>query len=156
MARAKVSDPDGAEWRVWRRWYVWRRWITLRDVWGALPGNSSDGRNTGDDSISDTIEFIIAIPFLLLAAVGLVISLVDLAVQLIALPFAVLSRLVRLTGWPVQLDQGNKHVRTDRVKGFGRAGAHRDEMVVEVRDGRVIGRPPAEAAPPRERLDFGT
>ncbi len=74
-------------------------------------------------------------------------TLVDLVFQLIALPFAVLSRMVRLTGWPVQLDQGHEHIRTDCVKGFRRAGAHRDEMVVEVREGRVIGRPPAQAAP---------
>ncbi len=100
MARAKVTGPDGEEWRVWRRWYVWRRRVTMRDVWRALPGTTSDGRSTGGDSVSDFIEFIIALPFLLIAAVGLVFSLVDLVFQLVALPFAVLSRLVRLTGWP--------------------------------------------------------
>lgn len=149
MARVKVTDLDGAEWRVWRRWYVWRRRVTMRDVWRALPGTSGDGRSgsTGGDSISDFIEFVIALPFLLIAAVGLVVSLVDLVFQLIALPFALVSRLVRLTSWPVQLDRADKHVRTDRVKGFGRAGAHRDAMVVEVREGRVAGRPSAEAAP---------
>ena len=145
MARAKVTDPDGLEWRVWRRWYVWRRRIMMRDVWKALPGTSGDGRNsaTGGDSISDFIEFIVALPFLLLAALGLVVTLVDLAFQLIALPFALLARLVRLTSWPVQLDREDKHIRTLRVKGFGRAGALRDEQVALAAAGRV----PAPALP---------
>lgn len=151
MARAKVTDPGGAQWRVWRRWYAWRRWVTLGDIWRAIPGTSGDGRYSGGDPISDFIGFIIAIPFLVLGAVGLVVTLVDLVAQLIALPFVLLARLLGLTTWPVQLDQAHKHIRTDRVRGFGRAGDLRDQLVVEVREGRIAGRPvaapPAEAAP---------
>ena len=57
-------------------WHVWRRWVTLRDVWKALPGTSGDGRNssTGGDSISDFIEFIIALPFLLSSCTGQPVS----------------------------------------------------------------------------------
>jgi ABC-type antimicrobial peptide transport system permease subunit len=109
----------------------------MRDVWRALPGTTSDGRSGSGDSISDVIEFIVALPFLLIAAAGLAFSLVDLVFQLIALPFALLSRLVRLTGWPVQLDRADKFVRTERVKGFVRAGTLRDEQVALVGAGQV-------------------
>jgi hypothetical protein len=129
-----VTDPDGVEWRVWRRWYAWRRWVTLRDIWNAIPGSSGDGS-------SSDLDFILAIPFLLLGLVGLAVSLVDLAVQLVVLPFVLLARLVRLAAWPVQLDRQDKHFRTLRVRGFGRAVALRDEQVAMVRDGSLPGRP---------------
>jgi hypothetical protein len=135
VARTKVIDPDGAEWRVWRRWYVWRRWVTLRDVWHAVPGTGGD-RYGGSD-----LDAILAIPFILLGLIGLAVSLVDLAVQLIALPFVLLARVVRLMAWPVQLDRADKHFRTLRVKGFGAAAALRDQQVAQVRDGTLPGRP---------------
>ncbi|MFC4946779.1 hypothetical protein [Pseudonocardia sp. GCM10023141] len=143
MARPKVTDPDGVEWRVWRRWYAWRRWVTLRDVWKALPGTGG-GDNNG--SSSSDLDFILAIPFLLIAAVGLAVTVVDLAVQLVVLPFVLLLRLVRLMAWPVQLDRNDKHFRTLRVKGFGAAATLRDEQVAQVRDGTLAGRPLSEPA----------
>lgn len=123
MARVAVTDPDGVEWRVWRRWYAWRRWLTLRDVWNAVPSGGND------------IEDLIALPLVLL---GLVASLLDLAVQLVALPFVLLARLVRLAAWPVQVDREDKHVRTVRVKGFAAAAALRDAQVAQVREGSLL------------------
>lgn len=145
MARMKVLDPAGDEWRVWRRWYVWRRWITLRDIWNVNFGPTGDTAQGGSNPFDD----IMAIPVLLISLLGLGISLVDLAAQLITLPFALLSRLVRLTAWPVQLDRKDKHVRTLRVKGFARAAALRDEQVAQVAAGRVEAPPlPGPTAEP--------
>lgn len=133
MARQKVADPDGQEWFVWRRWYVWRRLLTLRDCWS---WSSNGGGDTGGHGGGSTgIDDLIMLPFFLLAVAATAVSIVDMAVQLVALPFAVLSRLVRLTSWPVQVDRGNKHVRTLRVRGFGNAAVLRDEQAALVREG---------------------
>ncbi len=132
MARLKVTDPQGQEWFVWRRWYVWRRVLTMRDCWG---WSSTGGGDSGGHGGSTGIDDLIMLPFFLLAVGATAVSLVDMAVQLIALPFALVSRLVRLTGWPVQVDRGSKHARTLRVRGFGNAAALRDEQAALVREG---------------------
>jgi hypothetical protein len=136
MSRLEATDPDGGKWRVWRRWYAWKRWITMRDIWQALPGTGGDGRYGGSD-----LDAILALPLLVLAAIGLAVSLVDLVVQLVALPFVLLARLLRLAAWPVQLDLKNKHIRTERVKGFGAAGELRGRLAAQVTDGSLPGRP---------------
>jgi hypothetical protein len=136
MSQLAVTDPDGGKWRVWRRWYAWKRWITMRDVWQAMPGTGGDGRSGSGD-----LDAILALPVFLIAMIGLVVSLVDLVVQLVALPFVLLARLVRLAAWPVQLDLKNKHIRTERVKGFGAAGQLRDQLAAQVTDGSLPGRP---------------
>jgi hypothetical protein len=139
VSRLAVTDPDGGKWRVWRRWYAWKRWITMRDVWQALPGTGGDGRSGSSD-----LDFLLALPVLILAMIGLVVSLVDLAVQLVALPFVLLFRLMRLAAWPVQLDLKDKHIRTERVKGFGAAAELRDRLAAQVADGSLPGRPVPE------------
>jgi hypothetical protein len=133
MARLAVTDPDGDEWFVWRRWYVWRRLLTMRDCWGWSSTSSGDTGGSGGSSTG--IDDLIMLPFFLLALLATVVSLVDMAAQLVVLPIALLLRSVRLTRWPVQVDRGNKHVRTLRVRGFANAAALRDAQAAVVRNG---------------------
>ena len=85
------------------------------------------------------IDALLDIPLMLLALLGFVASLLDLAAQLVALPFVVLARTVRLAPWPVQLDKADKHVRTLWVRGFARAGRLRDEQMAAIRAGTADG-----------------
>ncbi|MBA3338701.1 MAG: hypothetical protein H0T54_02945 [Geodermatophilaceae bacterium] len=129
MARIAVTDPEGSQWRVWRRWYAWRRVVTLGDV----------GRALGE--ATDDIGFFFVLP---LVAIGLVVTLIDLVLQLIALPFILLARVLRLASWPIQLDRANKHIRTLRAKGFGAAGTVRDQAAQAIQAGSLPDVPPLD------------
>lgn len=125
--RLKVTSPDGVRWKVKRRWFAWRRRLTLRDVFGLLPSGLGD----------DPISFTIAIPFLVFALLALVLSTLDLIVQLVVLPLVLLARLVRLASWPVDVAQAGKHSRTLRARGFAMAGRLRDNTAAEIRGGHL-------------------
>jgi hypothetical protein len=85
-----------------------------------------------------------------LVLIGLVATLIDLSLQLIALPVVLVLRLFGLAQWPVQLDRDNKHFRTVRTKGLGAAGMLRDDLVTQIVDSTLPGRPVPEAKPEPE------
>jgi len=145
-----ATDPDEVDWRVWRRWYTWRRWIMFRDLGKAL------GEIGGSGSGSSDIDFLFVMPLVL---IGLVATVVDLSAQLVALPVVLAMRVFGLATWPVQLDRDDKHFRTVRTKGFGAAGLLRDDMVRQIVDGTLPGRPvpePKPALPPPPAPAAGT
>ncbi|GAA4614011.1 hypothetical protein GCM10023108_16900 [Saccharopolyspora hordei] len=83
-----------------RRWFLWRRRMSFEAALDSLPSG------VGDDPISA----IIVVPFLLWSAVLSAGATLELAAQLVLLPFVVLLRLCRVLPWPVEL------VRRDSVE----------------------------------------
>ncbi|WP_134764669.1 hypothetical protein [Nocardioides sp. 1609] len=88
----KVSDPTGQVWRVSRRWVPWRRRFKkwLPQVLGWLGA---------DDPLSILLVVLVGIPFA-------VAALVELAVMLLVLPFAVLHRAAVRRRWTVEARKG--------------------------------------------------
>jgi hypothetical protein len=142
MSRLKVTDPDGVQWRVWRRWYPWRRWVTLPDIGRAVGEASGFGP---DDRGDDTFGCLLLVVLLPLLALGLAASLLDLVGQLLVLPFVLLGRIFGMLSWPVQVDRDNKHVRTHRVRGFGPAASLRTALAEQIRAGVLPGPAPNSA-----------
>lgn len=80
-----------------RRWFLWRRKLSFQDAVDSLPSGLGD----------DPISAIIAIPFLLWFAVLFSGAALELAAQIVLLPFVLLLRLCRVLPWPVELVRPN-------------------------------------------------
>ena len=95
----KVRDPQGQAWRVSRRWVPWRR--RLKGFLDAMPS----GPSFGDDPISlvlGLLFLLVAIPLLLIVALGAV----ELLAMLAVLPFAILARVLLGRHWVVEVRHG--------------------------------------------------
>ncbi|MER7015989.1 hypothetical protein ABT324_31540 [Saccharopolyspora sp. NPDC000359] len=90
-----------------RRWFLWRRKLSFQAAADSLPSGLGD----------DPLSAIIAIPFLLLFAVLFTGAALELAAQLVLLPFVLLPRLFRVLAWPVELVRPNAVGPADLVHG---------------------------------------
>jgi len=158
----RVTDPDGKAWTVRRRWFPWRRALSLRSVWHSTP----DGDTPDEEANADTAEaessgnpvlnailtviglllwLVItagkAVLILLAAVVVITLSLADLILQLLVMPFVLLARVCGVMRWPVQVDREHQFVRTEFADGFDAAAALRDDLSVRIQRGELIAEP---------------
>ena len=84
-----------------------------------------------------------------LAAVFMVaVWLVNLALQLLALPFALLARMAGLARWPVQIERQYAHFRTEHAADYAAAATLRDDLAAQLEAGTLDGMHEAPAAEP--------
>ena len=73
-----------------------------------------------------------AVLVLLAAVVAIVLSVTDLIVQLLVMPFVVLARACGVMRWPVQVDREHRFVRTEFANGFDAAAVLRDDLSAQI------------------------
>ncbi|WP_460801057.1 hypothetical protein [Nocardioides pacificus] len=120
----KVRDSRGRVWRVSRRWLPWRRRGDFSD--------SADGLELLDADADDPIGCVIwlvglvlVVPTLLLVAIGLAFSIIELALLVVLLPFAVFGRILFGRHWHVEVRHGFERIwETDA----GNWGASREAI----------------------------
>ncbi|MGV0815821.1 hypothetical protein ABQF34_28045 [Mycolicibacterium boenickei] len=149
--KVRVKGPDGNSWTVRRRWFPWRPALLLTKLWLSIPDDDKTPETIGamrhESKSSDvSTEFAISVvlqPITALIELGrfmllilvLVISLMDLAIQLLVMPAVLLARTLGVIGWPVQIDLEKRHFHTARASGFGAAAVLRDELASIIRQG---------------------
>jgi hypothetical protein len=161
---ARVTDPDGKAWTVRRRWFPWRRALSLRSIWhstqdGDKPGEDTNAKAESAESESSgnpVLKAILTIVGLLLwlvitggkavlivlaAVVAITLSLADLILQLLAMPFVLLARVCGVMRWPVQLEREHQFVRTEFADGFDAAAVLRDDLSTQIQRGELIAEP---------------
>lgn len=163
---ARVTAPDGSTWTVRRRLYPWRRALSLQAIWHSMPdGTASEPTATdSDESESSGNPIVHAILVVLAAAIWLVIqagkamfialvalvvvvlSLADLILQLLVMPFVLLARACGVMRWPVQIEREKKHFRTEHADGFDAAATLRDDLAARIQSG-ALAPEPAEPEP---------
>jgi hypothetical protein len=79
------------------------------------------------------------------AAIFIVISLAELALQLIVMPFALLLRATGASRWPVQINRGGEHFGTQYADGYESAAALRDELAGRLEHGMLPAAEPVDA-----------
>ncbi len=154
---SSVVDPDGVQWTVRRRWYPWRRALSLRGLWSATPGKKAD---TDADAATDAEEsslprnFPLKAFFIVAAAIVWVVysvgkllfytvvvllflvgSVIELLLELAAMPIMLLSRLIGQGRWPVEIGRQGEHFGTRHAGDFAAAGELRDAMITEIERG---------------------
>jgi hypothetical protein len=162
--QSSVTDPDGKAWTVRRRWFPWRRALSLRSVWhstpdGGKPGENATPANEGADSESSgnpVLNAILtpvglllwlvitagkAVLILLAAVVVITLSLADLILQLLVMPFVLLARVCGVMRWPVQVEREHQFVRTEFADGFDSAAVLRDDLSTQIQRGELIAEP---------------
>lgn len=161
--QSRVTDPDGKAWTVRRRWFPWRRALSVRSIWHSTPdGDDAKPENESAESISSgnpvlnailTIVGLLlwlvvtagkAVLILLAAVVVILLSLADLMLQLLVMPFVLLARVCGVMRWPVQMDREHQFVRTEYADGFDAAAVLRDDLSTQIQRGELI----AEAIKP--------
>ena len=145
-----------------RRWFPWRRALSLRSIWHSTPDGdksaedanaeateSESSRNPVLNSILTVIGLVLwlvitagkAVLILLAAVVVIVLSLADLILQLLVMPFVLLARVCGVMRWPVQLEREHQFVRTEFADGFDAAAALRDDLSTQIQRGELIAEP---------------
>ena len=174
MAARNVTSPDGVRWTVRRRWYPWRRAMSIRDTWNSTPDGTeaaqegavpegAEGESAEKDSglpknfllkalfitLAAIVWVVIGVGKVLLygtgAAIFIVISLAELALQLIVMPFALLLRATGASRWPVQINRDSKHFGTKYADGYESAAALRDDLAGRLEHGMVPAMEPVDA-----------
>jgi hypothetical protein len=168
---ARVTAPDGSTWTVRRRWYPWRRALSLQAIWHSTPdGTASDADDanptsaesgesepSGNPIVHAILVSLAAVVWLviqagkamfiaLVAVVVVVLSVADLILQLVVMPFVLLARACGVMRWPVQIDRQKRHFRTEHADSFDAAAALRDELVARIQSG-VLAPETAEPEP---------
>jgi hypothetical protein len=161
---SQVTDPDGKAWMVRRRWFPWRRALSLRSIWHSMPDGDKPGEDTeanaesaeSESSGNPVLNAILTIVGLLLwlvvtagkavlillaAIVVIALSLADLILQLLAMPFVLLARVCGVMRWPVQVEREHQFVRTEFADGFDAAAALRDGLSTQIQCGELIVEP---------------
>jgi hypothetical protein len=82
-----------------------------------------------------------AVLILLAAIVVIALSLADLILQLLAMPFVLLARACGVMRWPVQVEREHQFVRTEFADGFDAAAALRDGLSTQIQRGELIVEP---------------
>lgn len=129
---------------IGRRWMPWRnqtRRLTSA-AWDLVP--TGPVGSLGDDPISGILGllwFVLVFPFMIPALLVTPFFLLEALLQWIAMPFAVLLRMMGMTDVEIDVKQpgGVRHV--ERVRGWGAA---KERM-------RMIGHLAAQGAPPPYR-----
>lgn len=160
---SQVTDPSGTAWTVRRRWFPWRRALSLRSLWHSTPDGdkpadepSSKDTSTPKESgnllltiVLGTIGGILwlvitagkAVLILLAAVVAITLSLADLVLQLLVMPFVLLARVSGVMRWPVQVERDHQFVRTEFADGFDAAAALRDDLSTQIQRGELVAEP---------------
>jgi hypothetical protein len=87
-----------------------------------------------------------AVLIVLAVVIAVTLSIVDLVLQLLAMPFVLLARAFGVMRWPVQIEREKKHFRTEHADGFDAAAALRDDLAARIQSG-ALAPEPAEPAP---------
>ncbi|WP_204807712.1 hypothetical protein [Mycobacterium riyadhense] len=167
----RVIDPDGKAFTVRRRWFPWRRALSLTAIWYSTSGEeddtsggdakpataeSGDSESSGNAAVhaifvvlSATVWLIAqagkVVLIVLAAIIVVVLSVADLVVQLVVMPFTLLARAAGVMRWPVQIDREKQHFRTVYARGFTAAAALRDELAARIQRGELEPDPSAPA-----------
>lgn len=160
---SRVTDPDGKTWTVRTRWFPWRRALSLRAMWHSTPdGDEPDehakpsDEESADSSgnlfltivlgiIGGLIWLVImagkAVLILIAAVLAITLSLGDLILQLLVMPFVLLARALGVMRWPVQLEREHQFVRTEFADGFDATAALRDDLSAKIQRGELVTDP---------------
>jgi hypothetical protein len=162
--QSTVTDPEGKAWTVRRRWFPWRRALSVRSIWHSTPDSdkpdddatpanegaeSKSSRNPVLNAILTIVGLLLwlvvtagkAVLILLAAVVVITLSLADLVLQLLVMPFVLLARVCGVMRWPVQLDREHQFVRTEFADGFDAATVLRDDLSARIQRGELIAEP---------------
>jgi len=130
----QVLDPAGVHWRVHRRWYPWRRALSFREAWSSSPSEPpAEGEppaateESSDEGLPRNV--------VLRVALLVVVSLLELALELALMPFVVLLRLVGAARWPVEIVRQGKHFATKYAQDPGGAATLRDTLAAQLEAG---------------------
>jgi hypothetical protein len=158
---ARVTDPDGKTWTVRRRWFPWRRALSLRSLWHSTPDDekpdaeqapAADSSKSGNlflTVVLGTIGMLLwlvitagkAVLILLAATLAVVLSMADLVLQLLVMPFVLLARAGGVMRWPVQVEREHQFVRTEYADGFDAAALLRDGLSTQIQRGELPAEP---------------
>jgi hypothetical protein len=155
MARpSRVTGPDGEAWTVRRRWFPWRRALSLRALWHSTPdGDKPDEAATESTGPTNPVLAVVgvllwlvitagkAVLILLAAAIAITLSVTDLIVQLLVMPFVLLARACGMLRWPVQVERKHQFVRTEFADGFDAAAVLRDDLSAKIQRGELVAEP---------------
>ena len=165
---SRVTGPDGKSWTVRRRWFPWRRALSLRSLWHSTPDSdtpaedakpeSSEPEKSGNlfltivlGTIGGLIWLVItagkAVLILLAAVLAITLSMVDLVLQLLVMPFVLLARVCGMMRWPVQVEREHQFVRTELADGFDAAAALRDDLSMQIQRGELMADPVKASQP---------
>jgi hypothetical protein len=162
--QSTVTDREGKAWTVRRRWFPWRRALSVRSIWhstpdsdkpddDATPANEGAESKSSGNPVLNAILTIVglllwlvvtagkAVLILLAAVVVITLSLADLILQLLVMPFVLLARVCGVMRWPVQLDTEHQFVRTEFADGFDSAAVLRDDLSARIQRGELIAEP---------------
>lgn len=143
----KVTDPSGQTWRVSRRWAPWRP--RLRDVGGAAQDAAWWAGDPADVAIWMFFFVLSVLAPLLLA---LAFAPVELALLAVALPVAVLGRVVFGRKWHVEVRRGWRPWTEVLAGSWAQSGIRIVEIAGAVRRGDLPERTLPEAGwPPSPR-----
>ena len=158
-------DPEGVAWSVQRRWYPWRRALSLREIFHSTPDGDAESDKTEPEAseASDTKEsqnpvaqaLFLTLGFVVWAVIGLgkalfivlavllvfVLSALDLLLQGLVLPFALLARMSGWARWPVQINRERGFYRTEHAGGFSAAASLRDDLAAQIQRGQLAPNP---------------
>jgi hypothetical protein len=157
----RVIDPDSTAWTVRRRWLPWRRALSLRSLWHSTPDNDKpdepkpsepNATESGNlfltivlGTIGGLIWLVItagkAVLILLAAGIAIALSVTDLILQLLVMPFVLLARASGVMRWPVEIERDHRFVRTEFAAGFDAAAALRDELSTQIQRGELATEP---------------
>jgi len=146
-----VRGPDGQAWTVRRRWFPWRRALSLRALWRSTPdGDKPAEAATESTGPTNPVLAVVGVLLwllitagkaaliLLAAVVAIVLSVTDLVLQLLVLPFVLLARACGVMRWPVQVEREHRFVRTEFADGFDAAAALRDDLSTQIQRGELV------------------
>jgi hypothetical protein len=152
LRRRQVVDPAGVAWTVGRRWWTWRRALSVREMAAMIrdqnpqPGAVAEPFRPTNALLKMLLALVQSIVWLVVtagkvfliacvAAVFLVLSLLDLIGQLIALPVVLVARKLRLARWPVQINRRGRFHSAEYIYGFGPAADLRDGVIARIARG---------------------
>jgi len=156
VAGLSVIGSDGVTWTVRRRWLPWRGPVSFREMWHSPSdkGTAPEDAATSEQPPGAALRFLqLTVGVVLwvviyagkailiaLAAVFLVsVWLINLLLQLIALPFVLLARVAGLARWPVQIDRQYTHFRTETAPDYAGAATLRDDLAAQLQAGTLDG-----------------
>ncbi|WP_319452736.1 MULTISPECIES: hypothetical protein [unclassified Mycobacterium] len=165
MATRQVLDPAGVQWRVHRRWYPWRRALSFREAWSSSPSEpAAEGEPPATSEEGLPRNVVLRVVLLVLAGLVwvvwgaakvlfyavvivlfVVVSLLELALELVVMPFIVLLRLVGTARWPVEIARQGKHFATKYAQDPAGAATLRDTLAAQIEGGTPPDAPPTAA-----------
>ena len=82
-----------------------------------------------------------AVLILIAAVLAITLSLGDLILQLLVMPFVLLARALGVMRWPVQVEREHRFVRTEFADGFDATAALRDDLSAKIQRGELVTDP---------------